>query len=63
MLYDSQERQILNKHQNTLAHQLLMIDISAKKLRREIDKTKTVKVIAKVLDMCVMWMSRLIKNY
>jgi len=38
MLYDRQERQILNEYPNTLAHQLLMIDISVKKIIREFSK-------------------------
>lgn len=62
MLYDRQERQILNEYPNTLAHQLLMIDISAKKLRRKCDKHVIIKSITYVLDRIVMEIDRLIKK-
>lgn len=62
MLYDIQERQILNQYPNTLANDLLKIDIAAKKLRRECSKSRIAKSIVHVLDKIVMYVNRLIKK-
>ena len=61
MLYDREERQILNQYPNTLAHDLLRIDIAFKKLRREYSKAKAIRLIEKILHKTVIQLDKLIR--
>lgn len=61
MLYDREQRQILNNYPNTVAHDLLKVDIALKKIRREYSKTKAIKLIENTLHRIVIKMYKLIR--
>lgn len=61
MLYDREQRNILNNYPGTLSHDLLRVDIAFKKLRREYSNTKAVKLIEKLLDRIAIRMDKFIR--